>query len=105
MNIILKTITRTVGGLKLYSAEKVNDIDLTGFTLEKEIKFKHYRIFVYKNSLIADHTVTLEIFQVDVENQFQRNIVKLQENISHGKVGWTSLGRDLKSILAGNPYL
>lgn len=67
MNIILKTTTKLVGGLKLYSVDKVNDADLTGFTLNKEINFKTYRVFQYTKD-----NVQLDVFQLKVDTKLKR---------------------------------
>ena len=67
MNIILKTTTKLVGGLKLYSVDKVNDANLTGFTLNKEINFKTYRVFQYTKD-----NVQLDVFQLKVDTKLKR---------------------------------
>ena len=67
MNIILKTTTKLVGGLKLYSVDKVNDANLTGFTLNKEINFKTYRVFQYSKD-----NVQLDVFQLKVDTKLKR---------------------------------
>ena len=41
---------------------------------------------------------------MDIETNFQRNIKTLQGKISHGKVGWTSLIRDLDLIIKGKVF-
>lgn len=75
MNIILKTTTKLVGGLKLYSVDKVNDVDLKEFKFVKEIDFKTYRVFQYINESTAlekGNSIQLDVFQLKVDTKLKR---------------------------------
>ena len=96
MNTIIKTITKKVNGLSLYSVEKLDHINLNGFTFIEQHIFNGYNIITYENSLIKEHVVTITIFQMSFPHYL--GLLEIKDGVSKGKLGWTKLIKSLNRI-------